>query len=134
MALVAAALAEQTGLGDSFVGATLLASSTSLPELSTTLAAVRIGSYAMAVANIFGSNLIMVALILPADLCFTGGAILEHADRAGILSLSVGIVVTAVYLMGLIERRNRTVLRMGVDSLVVLVLYVASLVALYRLS
>ena len=64
------ALSEQTGLGASFIGATLLASSTSLPELSTTITAVRIGSYDMAVANIFGSNLIMVALILPADVAY----------------------------------------------------------------
>ena len=38
---VAEALAIQTGLGSSFIGVTLLAATTSLPELSTTIAAVR---------------------------------------------------------------------------------------------
>ncbi|HSM43173.1 MAG TPA: sodium:calcium antiporter, partial [Afifellaceae bacterium] len=52
------ALADQTGLGASFVGATLLAATTSLPEVSTTIMAVRLRAYTMAISNIFGSNLI----------------------------------------------------------------------------
>jgi len=42
-------------------------------------------------------------------------------------------VVTGIFLVGLLERRNRTVLRMGLDSLAVLVVYGTSLVALYTL-
>ncbi len=53
----AEALTQQTGLGASFVGATLVAIATSLPEISTTTAAVRRGNYEMAVSNIFGSTL-----------------------------------------------------------------------------
>ncbi|MEP4337984.1 MAG: sodium:calcium antiporter, partial [Roseobacter sp.] len=58
----AEAIALQTGLGSSFIGATILAASTSLPELSTTIAAARLGAYTMAISNIFGSNLIMLVL------------------------------------------------------------------------
>ena len=65
-------IALQTGLGSGFVGVTLLAAVTSLPELSTTIAAVRIGAYTMAISNIFGSNLLMLALVLPADMLFSG--------------------------------------------------------------
>jgi cation:H+ antiporter len=36
-------------------------------------------------------------------------------------------------MMGLIERRNRTVLRMGFDSAAVLAVYLAGLVILYHL-
>ncbi len=133
LAGTADALAAQTGLGDSFLGGTLLASSTSLPELSTTLAAVRIGAYSMAIANIFGSNMIMVALLLPADLAYTAGPILHEANPAAQFMLASGMLLTAVYLMGLIERRNRTVFGMGIDSLVVAVLYVVTLVGMYAL-
>jgi hypothetical protein len=51
------ALSEQTGLGTSFFGAVFLAFSTSLPEISTVVAAVRMRQYAMAVSDVFGTNL-----------------------------------------------------------------------------
>jgi cation:H+ antiporter len=41
--------------------------------------------------------------------------------------------MTVVYLIGLVERRNRSVLRMGVDSIVACAIYVAGLVVLYGL-
>jgi cation:H+ antiporter len=49
----AEAIAGQSGLGASFVGVTVLAAATSLPEISTTFAAVRLGAYTMAISNIF---------------------------------------------------------------------------------
>lgn len=73
LVFTAEAIGAQTGLGNSFIGATLLAGSTSLPELSTTIMAVRLHSYTMAISNIFGSNLIMVLLILPADMLYLPG-------------------------------------------------------------
>src|SRR5690606_5192327 len=103
------------------------------PELSTTLAAVRMGSYAMAISNIFGSNMIMVALLLPADVLYREGPILDAVDDAAVFTVAVGMAVTALYLIGMLERRDRTFLRMGLDSLGVLALYVASLVGLWTL-
>jgi cation:H+ antiporter len=133
LAQAADALAAQSGLGASFVGVTLLATATSLPELSTTIAAVRLGAYSLAVSNIFGSNMLMVALVFLADLVYRPGPVLAAVDRSAVFAVAMGIVVTAVYLIGLIERRDRTILRMGLDSAVVLALYVGSLGVLYLL-
>jgi cation:H+ antiporter len=133
LATTGQALAHQTNLGSSFVGATLLASTTSLPELSTTLGAVRLGAYSMAFANIFGSNAIMVALLFLNDLAFRQGPILETVDRSASFAATMGIVVTVVYLAGLIIRRHRVVLRMGIDSLAVLLLYALTLLGLFAL-
>ena len=133
VASVSEALAVDTGLGSSFVGATLLALSTSLPEVSTTLAAVRLGAYRMAFSNIFGSNILMVGLLLPADLLYRQGPLLAAVDSSAVFAAGVGIVVTAVYLIGLIERRDKTVWGLGLDSAAVLVLYAGSLVVLYQL-
>jgi cation:H+ antiporter len=133
VAQVGSALAEQSGLGTSSVGATLVAVATSLPEVSTTIAAVRLGSCILAVSNIFGSNAVMVALLFLADVLYREGALLAAVDRAAALGAAVGIVVTAIYLLGLIERANRTVWRLGVDSAAVVVLYLGSLVVLYQL-
>jgi cation:H+ antiporter len=125
------AIAEQTGLSHSFMGVTVLAAATSLPELSTTIAAARIGAYTMAISNIFGSNLIMLALLLPADVLYRPGPILAEAGLTTMLSLVFGIIVTGIYVIGLLVRRKPHVLRMGMDSALVLGVYVASLVALY---
>jgi len=133
MVLLAETLAVQTGLGSSFIGVTLLAAATSLPELSTTIMAVRLGAYTMAISNIFGSNLIMIVLIFPADIFYRPGPILAAADKSAVYALAVGLVVTAIYLIGLIMRSRRRLLGMGYDSLAVLVVYGLSLFALYAL-
>lgn len=124
-------IALQTGLGSSFIGATILAASTSLPELSTTIAAARLGAYTMAISNIFGSNLIMLVLLFPADILYREGPILAAAGRTEMLSIIFGILVTAIYVVGLLVRRKPRVLGMGVDSALVLTVYVGSLCALY---
>ncbi len=57
MVRVSSIIAETTGLGATFVGSTLVAIVTSLPELVTTLAALKIGASDMAIGNLFGSNM-----------------------------------------------------------------------------
>ncbi len=70
LASSAGELAEQTGLGDTFVGTTLVALATSLPELVTTLTALRIGAIDLAVGNIYGSNALNVFLLAVVDFAY----------------------------------------------------------------
>ena len=133
LALTGDALAEQTGLGASFVGVALVAASTSLPEISTVLGSVRQGHHQMAVSNILGTNCLEVALFLVADVAYRGGPILAEAQPSAMLASAVGMLVTCVLLLGLLERRNRTVARMGYDSLAILIIYGAGLAGLYHL-
>lgn len=133
IALAGDVLAEQTGLGASFVGVALVAGSTSLPELSTTLGAARRGNHEMAVSNILGTNCLEVGLFFVADLCYSAGPILAATDRSAFFAGAVAMIVTCIFLLGLLERRDRTVLGMGMDSLLVLVIYVTGLAGLYYL-
>ena len=126
-------IARQSGLGRSFIGVTLLAASTSLPELSTTIMAVRLRSYTMAISNIFGSNLIMIILLLPADLLYTEGLVLAEADSIASFAIITGIIVTIIYVIGLVIRSRRTVFGVGVDSLLVLAIYITSLFVAFQL-
>jgi cation:H+ antiporter len=127
------AIAEQTGLGASFIGAVLVAISTSLPEVSTVLSAARLGNYTMAISDILGTNLFDVALLFVVDAVDPGGPILNRVGRFSAFAALIGIVVTTLFTLGLIERRDRTILRMGFDSAAVLVTYLAGLVVLYHL-
>jgi cation:H+ antiporter len=123
VAQTADVLAEQSGLGGSFIGGTLLAAATALPELSTTVGAVRLGAYSMAIANAFGSNALLLALFFPCDLLYRDGPILQAVDSSTLFAGGLGIMVTCVYLWGLLERNDRSIFRMGIDSMAVLVLY-----------
>ncbi len=111
----------------------MVAISTSLPELSTTIAAARLGAYSMAISNIFGSNALMVGLLFVSDVFYREGPILEAVDSSAIFAAASGVVVTSVYLIGLIERRNKTVGRLGLDSLTVLFVYAGTILVLYTL-
>lgn len=124
-------IATQSGLGHSFIGVTLLAAATSLPELTTSLTAVRIGAYTMAISNIFGSNLIMMVLVFPADILFREGPILDAASKTVGLSLTFGILVTTIYLIGLIVRRKPRIGAIGFDSALVLIGFAGSLWVYY---
>lgn len=127
------AIAKQTGLGASFVGAILVGLATSLPEISTVVAAVRIHRFTMAFADIFGTNIFDLMLILLIDAVASGGPVLAAQGRFAAFAAVLGIVVTLLYVAGLIERRDRSHLRLGTDSWAVVVAYTGGAIALYTL-
>lgn len=124
-------LAEQTGLGSGLVGFLLIGIATSLPELSTLTAALRRRRYEMAIGEVLGTNFVNLALLLLADLAFTGGPVINEAGSFEALSALLGTVLTGIVLVGLLERRNRTILRMGYDSAAVLLVFAAGVGLLY---
>jgi cation:H+ antiporter len=126
-------IADQTGLGASFVGAVLVAISTSLPEVSTVLSAVRLGFYTMAISDILGTNLFDVGLLFVVDAVAPGAPVLNSVGVFSAIAALLGIAVTALFLIGLAERRDRTIMRMGIDSAGVLLVYLGGLVLLYSL-
>lgn len=128
------AISQQTGLSSGVVGFVLIAITTSLPEVSSMVGAVRERRYELAIGDIFGTNLFDLALIPVADLVYAEGAILEHAGRFEVVAALLGIVLTAIYTVGLLERENRTILRMGYDSLMVIAAYAIGLCLLFTLQ
>lgn len=127
------AIAQQSGLGTSFVGAALLALSTSLPELSTVVSAMRLRLYEMAVSDILGTNLFNVGLVFLVDAVYPGPPVLNEVGDFSLIAALLGILLTIIYLIGLIERRNLTIARMGIDSLATIVIYLGGLYILYQL-
>ena len=126
-------IASHLGMTGVVFGATILAAATSLPEVSTGLAAVRLGDYQIAVSDIFGGNAFLPVLFLLAGL-LSGSAVLPQAQATDIYLTALGIVLTVVYLWGLVTRPRRQVWRMGVDSFAVLLLYAAGIAGLIAVS
>jgi cation:H+ antiporter len=127
------AVAEQSGLGVSFVGFVLIAFATSLPELSTALSATRRGLYTMAISDILGTNLINIAMITLVDVIDGGEPVLGRLGVFSIFGALLAILLTSLFQAGLAERRDRSVFRMGYDSIAVLVVYAGGVALLYTL-
>ena len=85
-------------LGESFVGASFLAFSTSLPELATAVAAVRMGAFDLAVGSLLGSNAFNMAIILIVDLVYTSGPVLA----AVVDPIEAFVGVSAILLMSIV--------------------------------
>ena len=128
------ALAKQTGIGSGMVGFALIGVATSMPELSTIITALRIRQYEMAFGQVLGTNFVNLSLILLADAVFTGGPVINELGRFEVVSALLGASLTGVFLVGLLERRDPTIMRMGYDSLAVIVLFCGGLVLLYAVQ
>jgi cation:H+ antiporter len=126
-------IASHLGVSGVVFGATFLAAATALPEISTGIASVRLGDYQLAVSDIFGGNAFLPVLFLLAGL-LSGSAVLPQAQSTDIYLTALGVVLTVVYLWGLITRPHPQLLRMGVDSITVLGLYVAGIAGLIAVS
>lgn len=127
------AIAEVTGLGQSFFGAVFLAISTSLPELSSVITAVRLGHQMLAIGDVLGGNLFDVALIFVVDAIYAGPPVLNEVGSFSAFAALLGIAMTTFYVIGMIERRDRAIFRMGYDSVAVFACYIIGLVILYGL-
>jgi cation:H+ antiporter len=114
-------------------GATVLSVATALPEISSGIAAVRLGDNELAVADIFGGNSFQVVLFLLADL-IAAKPVLPTAGRQNSWLAILGIALTVVYCWGVIIRREGVVLRLGRDSLLAIAVFglgIAGLVAVH---
>jgi cation:H+ antiporter len=124
-------LANRLGINGVIFGATVLAGATALPEISSGIAAVRLGDHALAMGDIFGGNAFQVCLFLVADLV-AGKPVLPAA--AGNLNAwlgALGVALTAIYGFGVIGRPEHTHARLGPDSLLALVLFGLGIAGLF---
>ena len=131
MVSASARIAEITGLGTTFIGSTLVAIVTSLPELVTTIAAARIGAHDMAIGNLFGSNLFNMFALGLTDLFFLQGRFIGVIDSSFLLIGMLGLIMTVLGLVGNLARLERRILFLEMDALLLIVIYFAGLWLLY---
>ena len=125
------ALAERTGLSETIVGGLLTAVVSSLPELVTSVAAVRRGALTLAVGGIIGGNSFDVLFVAFADVSFRSGSIYHQIDSNQVFVIAVTLLLTGVLLMGLLRRERSGVLGIGFESFLALVLYVGAFATLF---
>ncbi|NQT22028.1 MAG: sodium:calcium antiporter [Candidatus Omnitrophica bacterium] len=125
-------ISDVTQLNQSFIGALLLAFSTSLPELAVSTAALRLGSIDMAIANILGSNFFDVCIVPLMDTIYREGPLLGSIAPINIFTMLLALVMTGVVIAGLLVRQRDTRMKLTWDTGLLLVLGIAGYFVIYR--
>lgn len=123
-------LAQQTGISQSVVGALLTSVVTSLPELVTAVAAVRIGALSLAVGGLLGGNAFDTLFLVGADVAFRGGSLYHAVARVDLYLLALCLTLTCVAVIGLVRRERHGIANVGLEGLLLVVLYVGGMVLL----
>jgi len=122
-------LAGRLGIQGAVFGATFLALATALPEISSGIAAVRLGDIQLAVGDILGGNSFQITLLLVADL-IAGTPVIVAAHKSDVWLGATGILMTGVAAVAIIARPERKILWLGLDSILLCVIYALAIVFL----
>jgi cation:H+ antiporter len=95
--------------------------------------ALRQGDTQLAMSGIFGGNAVLPALFIFADL-LAGKPALPTAQDTDVWMAGLGVVLTGIYIVGVIVRPRRTRWRMGPDSIAAIVGYALGIAGLFLVS
>lgn len=124
MARYADAIAEATALGRLWIGSVLLAGATSLPELTTDIAAVRLGATDLAVGDLFGSSMANMLILAVIDLMPPRRYVLQRATLDHALAATLAISLNAIAALLVLIGANESFLWIGPGSLLLFLAYV----------
>ncbi|MDM8166819.1 sodium:calcium antiporter [Roseovarius sp.] len=116
-------ITDRMNLSAALVGALMTAVVTSLPELVTTLAAVRRGALQLAVGGIIGGNSFDVLFLTLSDFGYRDGSLYHAIGSGDLFWLIVGQAMTAILLLGLIVREKQGPGGIGWESVLMLSIY-----------
>lgn len=120
------AIAEQTGWSAGIVGGIFIAVATSLPELVVAVTAIRLGALTLAVGDIVGGNAFDTLFIAVSDLFYREGSIYAAITDTERLWLGSAMLMNCVLLMGLMYRERKGIANIGMESAMILVIYVVT--------
>lgn len=125
LATIGDEIAVATGWGKSFIGGLLLAFTTTLPEITVSFTAMRIGAIDMAVANLIGSNLFNLTIVSVTDIIYAKGPILAEVSQSHLVVAAAVFLMTILFLVGL-RIRPRRFYRLNWLNISLVVLFIAS--------
>lgn len=100
-------IARELNVTGGVVGVVGVAFATSLPEVVTSIAALRKGASGLIVGNVFGSNLFNLAVIFPSDIAFDGGSLIDAAQSEQAVTAAFGLLLMGLAIFALSDRGQR---------------------------
>ncbi|THJ25361.1 MAG: sodium:calcium antiporter [Nitrospira sp. CG24E] len=128
----ASEIAEQSGVSSTFIGTSLVGITTSLPELVTAIAAVRLGAFDLAVGNLFGSNAFNMAAFFFVDIAYRSGPLFNAVSDAHAMTALWSILLMSVALMGIMYRVEKRYMLIEPDSFLIILGYCLGLWLLFQ--
>ncbi len=124
---------EVTGWGSTFVGSFFLAAVTSTPEVVVSITALRLGAADMAVANMLGSNMFNMGIVLAGDdLFYRAGPLFADVSINHVFSGLIAILMTSVIIVGLSSpSRRKTFPGVSWYAIALIVLYLLGFYVLF---
>jgi len=122
------ALSGQLGISQGVVGALGTAVVTSLPELVTTIAAVRRGALQLAIGGIIGGNMFDALFVSASDVAYRDGSIYHAIGERSLFWMALVCLMTAVLLLGLLRREKQGPGGIGWESVILLALWLGAAV------
>lgn len=134
LAISSDVIAERSGWGRLWVGSLLMAGATSLPELVTNIAAVRIGAPALAAGDILGSNMLNMNNLALLASGLGGGVMFRRLMPQQALVALLAMALTGVATLSAALQIETRWLFLSPPSLVILVGYVVGSRILYKMT
>lgn len=114
------ALTARTELSGTLVGGLITSVITSLPELVTVLAAVRIGAVTLAVGDIIGGNTFDVLFLAAGDIAYRSGSLYAAIGDRTLFLAALTLLLTSIFAAGLIYRQKSGI---GFEGTMILAVY-----------
>jgi cation:H+ antiporter len=119
-------ISQKAGISETVVGGMFTAIATSLPELVTSVAAVRQGALTLAVGGVIGGNCFDVLFAAFADIAYRQGSIYAALSDQQLFIIALSILLTGILLMGLLRREKHGIGNIGFESFLIILLYVTA--------
>lgn len=127
-------IADGTGLGRVWIGSILLAGATSLPELATDVAAVRMDAADLAIGDLMGSGMANMLILAVIDLVITRRAVLRQAALDHALAMALATIMTALATVLILTRASTGIGGVSFGSLLLVAAYLAGTRTLFHHS
>jgi cation:H+ antiporter len=128
------AIADSTGLGRAWVGALLLAGSTSLPELITDVNAAVLGAVDLGVGDLFGSTLANMLLLAMLDLVYRRRNVLDSVSPDHALVATLAILLSTIAAAAIASGGWGRIGHVGVETVLILAVYLLGMRSVYLCS
>ena len=106
-------IAKTFGISERIIGLTVIAIGTSLPELITSIIAIRKGHTDIGVGNIIGSNIYNILMIMGVSSALYGVAVSDHVFVDYIIMIAFSFALLFAMLKGVITRNIGIALALG---------------------
>ncbi|PIU25222.1 MAG: hypothetical protein COZ07_06675 [Candidatus Infernicultor aquiphilus] len=110
----------------------MLAIITSLPELVTALAAIRIKAYDLAVGIVLGANILDMTIPFFSDIFYDGPPILSVVSPQHIISALMAIILTSIVIGSVVYKPKRTVFSLEIAAWLIFLVYFLGIFLIFK--